>query len=32
MMRQINTTWIYPPSADHKAAFIVANPDFVTVG
>ncbi len=32
MKRQINTTWIYPPPADRKAAFAVANPDFVTVG
>lgn len=29
--RQINTTWIYPPPADRKAAFAVANPDYVIV-
>jgi NADH dehydrogenase len=29
--REINTTWIYPPAADRKAAFAVANPDYVIV-
>ncbi|WP_205769622.1 hypothetical protein [Microvirga sp. KLBC 81] len=29
--REINTTWICPPAADRKAAFAVANPDYVIV-
>ncbi|MDR3514171.1 MAG: FAD-dependent oxidoreductase [Azospirillaceae bacterium] len=28
---EITTKWIYPPAADHDAAFAIANPDFVIV-
>ena len=31
LKHDINTKWIYPPVADRKAAFAVANPDFVIV-
>jgi hypothetical protein len=30
--RQISSTWIYPPPADRKAAFAVANLGVVTIG
>ncbi|WP_343620422.1 NAD(P)/FAD-dependent oxidoreductase [Acinetobacter proteolyticus] len=29
--QEINTVWIYPPTADREAIFAVANPDFVIV-
>ncbi len=31
LKQDITTKWIYPPVADRKAAFAVANPDFVIV-
>jgi NADH:ubiquinone reductase (H+-translocating) len=31
LKKSINTQWIYPPAADRKAAFDVANPDYVIV-
>ena len=31
LKHDINTKWIYPPVADRKAAFAVANPDYVIV-
>ena len=31
LKREINTKWIYPPAADRKAVFAIANPDYVIV-
>jgi NADH dehydrogenase len=31
LKRDITTQWIYPPAADRKAVFAIANPDFVIV-
>ena len=31
LKQDITTKWIYPPAADRKAAFAVANPDYVIV-
>jgi NADH dehydrogenase len=31
LKREINTKWIYPPAADQKAVFAIANPDYVIV-
>jgi NADH dehydrogenase len=31
LKREINTKWIYPPAANRKAVFAIANPDYVIV-
>lgn len=31
LKRDITTKWIYPPAADRKAVFAIANPDYVIV-